>query len=176
MPYYIVIGVFVTVCVVSVLYMLLNPKQSFINKQVIDHDEFLVHNSQSSTFQQGPNTQFTGQTFNQARIQFNMALADSPNLQPCKSESTKDVPMSYDMRDDEARKACVQPVRTTGNCTSAHVMAVVSTVEDRMCIQQEGIKFQFSTQDVISCDSENFYCNGGYVSSALNYAMTKGFI
>jgi hypothetical protein len=32
MPYYIVIGVFVFICVACVLYMLLNPKQNFINK------------------------------------------------------------------------------------------------------------------------------------------------
>jgi len=50
MPYYIVIGVFVVICVGAVLYMILNPKQSFINKLVIDHDEFLVHNSQSTQF------------------------------------------------------------------------------------------------------------------------------
>ena len=29
---------------------------------------------------------------------------------------------------------------------------------------------------MISCDSENYYCNGGYVSYALNYGMTKGYI
>lgn len=110
MPYYIVIGVFVVICVGAVLYMILNPKQSFINKQVIDHDEFLVHNSQSTQFQQGPNTQFVNQTYNQARLQFNMALADSPNLQNCKTESTKDVPISYDMREDDSRKECIQPV------------------------------------------------------------------
>jgi hypothetical protein len=45
LPYYIVIGVFIVVCVGAVLYMLFNPKQTFINKQVIDADEFLVHNS-----------------------------------------------------------------------------------------------------------------------------------
>lgn len=55
-------------------------------------------------------------------------------------------------------------------------MAVISTVEDRMCIQQEGTKFQLSAQDVISCDSENYFCNGGYVSFALNYGMTRGYI
>ena len=92
MPYYIVIGVFVVVCVGAVLYMLLNPKKSFIDKQVIDHDEFLVFNSQSTQFQQGENTQFKGQTYNQARLQFNLAIADSPNLQACKTESTKDIP------------------------------------------------------------------------------------
>jgi len=36
-----------------------------------------------------------------------MALADSPNLQNCKTESTKDVPISYDMREDDSRKECI---------------------------------------------------------------------
>ncbi len=101
--YYYVIGGFVFVCVVVVLYSLLNPKQSFINKPVIDHDEFLVHNSQNTHFNQGANTQFEGQTMNQARLQFNMAMADSPNIHPCKTESTKEIPESYDMRTDEKR-------------------------------------------------------------------------
>lgn len=56
-------------------------------------------------------------------------------------------------------------------------MAVVSTVEDRMCIQKDGSQvFHFSAQDVISCDRENYYCNGGYVTYALNYGISKGFI
>jgi len=33
-----------------------------------------------------------------------------------------------------------------------------------------------SAQDVISCDKENYYCNGGYVTYALNYGISKGFI
>lgn len=45
-----------------------------------------------------------------------------------------------------------------------------------MCIQQEGVQYHLSTQDVISCDTENYYCNGGYVSYALNYGMTHGYI
>ena len=55
-------------------------------------------------------------------------------------------------------------------------MAVVSAVEDRMCIQQEGVQVHLSAQDVISCDRENYYCNGGYVTYALNYGMSRGFI
>lgn len=114
---------------------------------------------------------------NEARLQFNMAMADSPNIQPCKTESSKEIPETYDMRTDEARKNCIQPVRRTGNCTSGHVMAVVSTVEDRMCIQKDGTQvYKLSAQDVISCDKENYYCNGGYVTFALNYGISKGFI
>jgi len=58
MQYYYVIGGFVFVCVAVILYSLLNPKQSFILKPVIDHDEFLVHNSLNHQFTQGANTQF----------------------------------------------------------------------------------------------------------------------
>jgi len=49
-PYYIVIAVFVITCAVVIIYQFVNPKKSFIDKQVIDHDEFLVHNSQNSHF------------------------------------------------------------------------------------------------------------------------------
>ncbi len=45
-----------------------------------------------------------------------------------------------------------------------------------MCIQQDGIQYHLSAQDAISCDKENYYCNGGYVSFTLNYGMTHGFI
>ena len=46
--YYLVIGVFVAVCVVSVLYVLLNPKQSFASMPVIDDSAIMVHNGQQS--------------------------------------------------------------------------------------------------------------------------------
>jgi hypothetical protein len=44
--YYIVIGAFVGVCVLSVLYVLLNPKKSFAQMPVIDDTAILVHNGQ----------------------------------------------------------------------------------------------------------------------------------
>jgi len=56
--YYVVIGVFVAVCVVAVLYVLLNPKKSFAQMTVIDDSAILVHNGQSSGFQRGENSFF----------------------------------------------------------------------------------------------------------------------
>ena len=44
--YYIVIGAFVGVCILSVLYVLLNPKKSFAQMPVIDDTAILVHNGQ----------------------------------------------------------------------------------------------------------------------------------
>jgi len=57
--YYIVIGAFVGVCVLSVLYVLLNPKKSFAQMPVIDDTAILVHNGQQgSAFQRGENQFF----------------------------------------------------------------------------------------------------------------------
>lgn len=56
---YIVIGAFVGVCVLSVLYVLLNPKKSFAAMAVIDESAMLVHNGQqANAFQRGENTFF----------------------------------------------------------------------------------------------------------------------
>jgi hypothetical protein len=175
--YYIVIGGFVLVCAAAVIYNVLNPKEMFLEKQVIDHDEFIVHNSQNKNFQQGPNKQFEGQTMNDARLQFNLAIAEQFNFPACEKDDSIDIPMAYDMREDADRKDCVQEPRWTGNCTASHVHAVVSTIEDRMCIlSEDNKKFRFSTQDVISCDKKNYYCTGGYVTHALNYGAEFGYI
>ena len=66
--YYIVIGAFVGVCVLSVLYVLLNPKKSFAQMPVIDDTAILVHNGQQgSAFQRGEN-QFFQVIYNYRRV------------------------------------------------------------------------------------------------------------
>lgn len=148
-----------------------------MDKKVIDHSEFIVHNSQNQNFKQGPNTQFEGMTMNEARIQFNMAIADSPNLGKCNLDDTLEIPESFDWRETDAGKACNQPVRVNGNCTAGHINAVISTVEDRMCQQTDGeTVYKLSAQDALNCDHTNYYCSGGYVTNTLNYGMSEGFI
>ena len=49
MQYYIVIGAFVALCAAAVIYVLLNPKKSFAQMQVIDESQILVHNGQTNT-------------------------------------------------------------------------------------------------------------------------------
>jgi hypothetical protein len=42
--YYYVIGFFVAVCVLAVVFTFANPKQSFAEMKVIDDSQILVHN------------------------------------------------------------------------------------------------------------------------------------
>jgi hypothetical protein len=53
-----VIGAFVAVCVIAVIYVLLNPKKSFAQMPVIDDSAILVHNGGQTGFQRGENTFF----------------------------------------------------------------------------------------------------------------------
>lgn len=77
--YYVIIGSFVAIMLLIVFY-LQNPKQSLLTRPVIDHDEFLVHNSQNQMFSVGPNDQFQGVIMNDARKLFSIGISDSPNI------------------------------------------------------------------------------------------------
>lgn len=46
--YYLVIGAFIAICAAAVFYVLLNPKKSFSQMNVIDEGQILVHNGQQS--------------------------------------------------------------------------------------------------------------------------------
>jgi hypothetical protein len=82
--YYIVIGAFVGVCVLSVLYVLLNPKKSFAQMPVIDDTAILVHNGQQGVaFQRGENQFFQvseSYTFDLMNI---FRTGHYPMLRPC---------------------------------------------------------------------------------------------
>lgn len=97
-------------------------------------------------------------------------------MQACELDKDADIPDEYDFRKDDDRKVCVSPPRNSGNCTASHVLTTVSTVEDRICIQLKGKKVRLSAQDVLSCDSTNYGCEGGYVTNALKYGMEYGFV
>lgn len=176
MKYYCIIGAFVLIMIMAVFY-LKNPKQSLLTKKIIDQDEFLVHNSQNQHFTVGPNEQFKGMTMSEARRFFSIGISPAQNLPSCEPIKDVAIPENYDFRFDELRKDCVDEPRMTGNCTAGHVLAVLSTIEDRICIQNEGKeRFRLSAQDVVSCDATNYQCDGGYVTNTLDYGQKRGFI
>jgi cathepsin B len=176
--YTIAIGGFVVVMLVVVLYMVLNPKESILNRQVNDVNEFMVHNNLNQYFKQGENEQFEGFTIREAQKFFNIGISDTPNLSSCPApKEPVGIPPSYDYRTDADRKACVGTPRQTGNCTAGHVLSVVSAVEDRICIANGATeRLNLSAQDAVSCDTTNYYCDGGYVKNTLDYGTTYGFV
>lgn len=48
-------------------------------------------------------------------------------------------------------------------------------VQDRVC-QQQKKKVGLSVQEIVNCDSNNYFCQGGYTNRALNWGKKKGFV
>jgi len=178
LPYYLVIGGFVVVMVTVIVYtVFINPKENFLEKSVIDHDEFLVHNSQNIHFKVGANKQFEGMKMKDAKNLFNMGISDSPNLPSCELTEQIEIPEIYDWRKSDVGAPCVDEPRATGNCTAGHVLGLLSTIEDRICMANDGKeRFRLSAQDAVSCDATNYQCDGGYVTHVLNYGRDRGFV
>lgn len=53
----------------------------------------------------------------------------------------------------------------------------MSALEDRFCIQSKGkIKAKLSSGYVMSCDTQNYGCYGGYLDYAHNFFVNNGVI
>jgi len=165
--YIFVVGFFVVVCVVAVLYTIFNPKPKLSQMPVLDDSQIMVHNGQGHQFKQSRNSFFDGKTLNEAKTLFMSALSDTNQIPPCKSstgidetmeEEIIDVPDAYDWR--EAYPHCVQPVMNTGaatNCSAGYAFTTLSVVEDRICMQTNQT-VKLSAQEILDCDPNSFGC------------------
>lgn len=186
-PYYMVIGGFVAVCVLAVLYTIFNPKTKFSEMQVIDQSQILIHNGMGHQFKHGENDLFQHKTLADAKSMFMSALSDTNNIAPCKTskrlsqeqdfdEMDIEIPESYDWR--EQYPQCVQPVADIGagkNCSSSYVFATLGVVQDRICMASNHT-VKLSAQEIIDCDDMEFGCEGGYANKVLTWGKKKGFI
>jgi len=48
---------------------------------------------------------------NDARLQFNHAMAEDYNFPPCQVDESAEIPAEYNWKEDSKWSACVQPVR-----------------------------------------------------------------
>jgi hypothetical protein len=61
------------------------------------------------------------------------------------------------------------------NCSGSYAIATVSAIGDRFC-KATGEKYEFSPQEIISCNVINENCNGGFAKESLDHGNTKGMI
>ena len=87
----------------------------------------------------------------------------------------KDVPENFDSR--EQWPDCVQPIRDQGSCGSCWAFAATTTFAWRLCITTQGEKnFMLSPQDLVSCDENDFGCNGGSMVNSWKYLLENGVV
>ena len=108
---------------------------------------------------------------------FEQGLADTQNIEPCRSGSQPDivVPEDYDFR--TANPQCVKDAvyQIDRECAASYVYLAKSAVEDRICAKS-GEQIKLSAQEVLDCDKSSKGCIGGTANRPLLWGKRKGFI
>ncbi len=79
-------------------------------------------------------------------------------------EPSTALPTNFDPRTDATWKACVHPIRDQAQCGSCWAFGSSEALSDRFC--KAGKDVVLSPQDLVSCDYNNYGCDGGYLNLA----------
>ncbi len=71
---------------------------------------------------------------------------------------------------------CGSYVKSQGYCASCWAFAAAEVLQDRYCIKKGYPIPEFSVQELISCDYENFNCQGGDLEQVWKYLQIKGTV
>jgi len=72
---------------------------------------------------------------------------------------------------------CLHQIRDQQLCGSCWAFAASEVLSDRFCISSNAnINVVLSPQDLLSCDQQNFGCEGGYVDKSWDYIKDQGIV
>lgn len=72
---------------------------------------------------------------------------------------------------------CIHNIRDQQQCGSCWAFAASEVLSDRFCISSKGkVNVVLSPQDMVSCDSKDFGCQGGYLDKSWDYLVSTGIV
>jgi len=75
---------------------------------------------------------------------------------------------------------CIHPIRDQQHCGSCWAFAASEVLSDRTCIASSGVgnavNVVLSPQDLVSCDGQDYGCQGGYVDKSWDYLRDTGIV
>jgi cathepsin B len=96
-------------------------------------------------------------------------------LPPVPKGFTDDLPTNFVAHDKWPQ--CIHQIRDQQRCGSCWAFAASEVLSDRFCIASSGKVDQIlSPQDMVSCDKNDFGCNGGYLDKSWNYLAETGIV
>ncbi len=76
-------------------------------------------------------------------------------------ENVGALPTNFDPRTDKFSK-CIHPIRDQQQCGSCWAFGATEALSDRFCINGKDVIL--APQDPVSCDTNNYGCDGGYLN------------
>lgn len=83
-----------------------------------------------------------------------------------------EAPANFDAR--TAWPGKVHAIRDQGQCGSCWAFGATEALSDRLAIS--GVDVVLSPQNLVSCDQQNYGCNGGYLNKAWQFMKTTGVV
>lgn len=84
-------------------------------------------------------------------------------------------PVNFDSRTEWPGQ--IHPVRDQAQCGSCWAFGASEALTDRFTIASKGATdVVLSAQDLVSCDNDNYGCQGGYLANAWNYLESTGAV
>jgi len=97
--------------------------------------------------------------------------------------NTNDIPTFWDWRYVKVGNptwdgSCVSAVYNQGQCGSCWAFSATEEIESMFCLQGHsgGVADHFSMQQIVSCDTSCYGCNGGWTYLAYEYVISAGGI
>eukprot|EP01028_Stygiella_incarcerata_P002654 TRINITY_DN14_c0_g1_i2.p2 TRINITY_DN14_c0_g1~~TRINITY_DN14_c0_g1_i2.p2 ORF type:complete len:422 (-),score=59.80 TRINITY_DN14_c0_g1_i2:150-1415(-) len=83
------------------------------------------------------------------------------------------IPDSFDARKQWPN--CIHPIRDQAQCGSCWAFGATEALSDRFCVASSGAtNVVLSPQYLVSCDSTDYGCEGGYLNNAWDFMQNSG--
>ena len=174
-PYYLTFGA-LTLLLLYVIIMLFLNKQPPLNKVPVLDDKRIHEHNDNFPWKQGVSSFWEGATLADAKKLFTTNFASHSNIPKCIVDTSLILPDSFDTR-KEWESCKMDVMNQERKCSSAFASVLASATSERLCISsQDKVLVPLSAQELISCDTTNHGCRGGYLNNALDYIRVKGLV
>ena len=142
-----------------------------VNQQIVDDIKMLTTHWTPMEVSENP---FANETEEQIRARLGTIITAPFGFQKTSAPRTG-VPSSFDARDQWG--SCVHPIRDQAQCGSCWAFGATEALSDRFCINSNGsVDVVLSPQDLVSCDTVDQGCNGGYLAMAWRFQQNTGVV
>jgi cathepsin B len=166
----------ICIAVLVLGFIALGQSKHFLTQEFVDEI-----NAGQSQWVATTDNQFSNMSEEEIKSMLQTRLPESREDMPFPRVSYKnlreftDLPDNFDSRNQW--KDCIHGILDQGRCGSCWAFGASEAHSDRLCIASGGkINTVLSSQDLVSCDKNNFACNGGYLDKTWDYIEEHGLV
>jgi cathepsin B len=148
-----------------------------MNSPVHDDIQIKYINSVQTEWTAAHNARFEGVTVGEVKKMLRTRLANPLTVVPVSSidVSSVDLPATFDAR--QQWPTCIHPIRDQQQCGSCWAFSASEVLTDRFCIASKGAtNVVLSPQFLVSCDTSNYGCDGGYLDLTWQFMEQTGLV